>query len=219
MGTDLKINVEDTALLVIDAQNAWLHPEGTLGLSGVNMTLLTSIVAPLRRLIQACKACGIPDIWTVQVNFDVDRARALHRITHHTLKRARVACLRGSWDAEIVEELKPLLDARSHVIEKHRFSAFYGTRLEVLLRMLGRNTLLICGATTNACVDSTVRDAYMRDYDVIIVRDCVGGVNREWHEVAISVWQQYFGFVGSLDQVLSLLPVPQLPPDNGTLQK
>lgn len=204
---DLQINPHETALLVIDAQNAFLHPQGTLGISGVDLSLLTSIVEPIRHLVTACRAAGIPDIWSLQHHLAEDRTRALHRIVPHTQKRARIAALAGTWDAEIVDELKPLLDARSHVITKHKFSVFYGTRLEVLLRILGRHTLLITGSTTNACVDTTIREAYMRDYDLIIVRDCVGGINRQWHETALAVWAQYCGVVVSHEEVLAALAV------------
>lgn len=205
---DFELNPQDTALLVIDMQNAFCHPDGTLGLSGVDMTLLSGAVEPVRRLIEACKASGIPDLWSIQHHLPDDRTRELHKIVPHTLKRARVACLPGSWDAEIVDELKPLFDQRSHLIEKHKFSVFYNTRLEVLLRILGRRTLLIAGSTTNACVDTTVREAYMRDYDVVVVRECVAGVRRDWHGMALAVWEKYVGAVAGLDEVLAKLAAP-----------
>jgi len=202
---DLRIDVKDAALLIIDAQNAFLHPQGTLGISGADMSLLTTVAGSIKRLVTTCKALGIPDIWSLQHHFAEDHTRARHKITSHTQKRARIAAVAGTWDAEIADELKPLIDARSHVIEKHKFSVFYGTRLEVLLRILGRNTLLITGATTNACVDTTIREAYMRDYDLVIVRECIAGVNRQWHEVALAVWQQYCGVVVALDDLLAAL--------------
>ncbi|HLI88969.1 MAG TPA: isochorismatase family cysteine hydrolase [Ktedonobacteraceae bacterium] len=203
---NLQIDPQETAVLVIDVQNAFCHPQGTLGISGADLSMLTACIDPIYRLVEACKARGIPDIWTIQHHFVEDHTRALHKITPHTQKRARIACQPGTWDAEIVEELKPLIDERSHLIEKHKFSAFYGTRLEVLLRILGRRTLLIAGTTTNACVDTTVREAYMRDYDLLIVSDCVAGVNRAWHEMALAVWERYVGAVITLDEALAALP-------------
>jgi len=202
---DYSLDVSDTALLVIDAQNAFLHPEGTLGISGVDMAPLTAIIPPLRRVIEACKARGIPDIWSVQHHLPGDRTPALHRIQPHTGKRARLACQPGTWDAEVVAELKSYIDDRSHIIQKHKFSVFYNTRLEVLLRILGRRTLIITGSTTNACVDTTVREAYMRDYDLLIVSDCIAGVRRDWHEAALAVWAQYCGLVVTSDRVLAML--------------
>ena len=62
------------------------------------------------------------------------------------------------------------------VVRKHRFGAFYETRLETLLGMLGVRTLFITGVTLNACVETTIREAYLRDYDVVAVTDCIAGV-------------------------------------------
>ncbi|HEV8339029.1 MAG TPA: isochorismatase family cysteine hydrolase [bacterium] len=198
-------DVNDTALLVIDAQNAFLHPDGTLGISGVDLSLLTSIIPKLRPLIEACKARGIPDIWSLQYHLPNDQTRGLHRIQPHTEKRARIVCQPGTWDAEIIEDLKPLVDSRSHIIEKHKFSVFYNTRLEVLLRILGRRTLIVSGSTTNACIDTSIREAYMRDYDLLIVSDCIGGVRRDWHEMALAVWAQYCGAVVRSEDLLAML--------------
>jgi len=85
----------------------------------------------------------------------------------------------------------------SHVIRKHRFGGFYETRLQILLEQLGVNTLFITGLTTNACVETTIREAYLRDYDVVAIEDCVSGVRPEWEATAKEVWQQYFGVVCS----------------------
>ncbi|WP_069804991.1 cysteine hydrolase family protein [Thermogemmatispora onikobensis] len=202
---NFQIDPRETALLVIDVQNAFCHPRGTLGLSGVDTGPLAAIIPHIRRLVEVCKVCGIPDIWTIQHHFAEDCTRELHRITPHTQKRARIACQPGTWDAEIVAELQPLIDERSHLIEKHKFSAFYGTRLEVLLRILGRRLLLITGTTTNACIDTTVREAYMRDYDIVVVRECVGGIDPAWHDMALAVWERYIGAVVSLDELLPVI--------------
>jgi len=167
-------------------------------------------VPRIRQLVELCRARGIRDIWTRQLHYPQDAARAAHRIQHHTLKRKRIAFQAGTWDAEIVDELKPLLTPETHVIDKHKWSAFYGTRLEVLLRILGTKLVLVAGGTTNACVESTVRDAFMRDYDVVVVRDCVAGVNQEWHEMALQVWELYVGEVVDLAEIEAQLGTRQI---------
>ena len=78
------------------------------------------------------------------------------------------------------------------VIRKHRFGAFYETRLHLLLEQLGIEVLYVAGLTTNACVETTIREAYLRDYDVVAIEDCIAGVNPEWEESAQKVWNQYF---------------------------
>ena len=94
-----------------------------------------------------------------------------------------------------------LADNPSFVIRKHRFSAFHQTRLESLLGVLGVEALFVVGLTTNACVETTIREAYLYDYDVVAVTDCIAGVNREWEAFARSVWQQYFAHLHSSAEV------------------
>jgi ureidoacrylate peracid hydrolase len=68
--------------------------------------------------------------------------------------------------------------------------------------------IIVCGTATNTCVEATVRDAYMRDFDVIIAREGVSGVNAAWHETALQVWDRYFGAVLGVDQIAEALGVP-----------
>lgn len=182
-----------SALLVIDLQNAFIHDKGTLGISGVDTQRLSAIVPVLADLIPRCQAAGIPVIWTVQEHFAVDASRAHKKLAGHTSRRKQVSALAGTWDEEIVEELKPLAAVNpAYVIRKHRFGAFYETRLEMMLKMLGTRTLFVAGTTANACVETSIREAYLRDYDVVALNDCISGVNAEWEETAKKVWKQYF---------------------------
>lgn len=182
-----------SALLVIDLQNAFIHEKGTLGISGVNTARLSAIVPVLADLIPRCHAAGIPVIWTVQQHFAVDASRAKKKLAGHTSRRKQVSALAGTWDEEIVDELKQLSKFNpSYVIQKHRFGAFYETRLEMMLKMLGTRTLFVAGTTTNACVETSIREAYLRDYDVVALDDCISGVNNEWEATGKQVWKQYF---------------------------
>jgi nicotinamidase-related amidase/catechol 2,3-dioxygenase-like lactoylglutathione lyase family enzyme len=194
-----------TALLVIDMQNAFCHAEGTLGVSGVDVEPARQAIPAVARLVESCKAADIPVLWSRQVHFETDAGRARKRLPSHTQKRARVSALAGTWDAELVDELAPLADDASLVFTKHRFGCFYETRLEALLRMLGTEALLVCGATANACVETTLREAYLRDYDVVAVTDCIAAVRPEWEPVAHAVWAQYFGVLATSDEVVSWL--------------
>jgi ureidoacrylate peracid hydrolase len=200
-----ELDVRATALLVIDMQNAFCHPEGTLGISGVDVEPAQAIIKPVRRLIERAQTARVPVVWTVQEHFERDESRAKKRLVSHTSKRARVAALSGTWDAELVDELKPLATEPSMIITKHRFGAFHQTRLEMVLRMLGVDALLVTGATTNACVETSIREAYLRDFDVIAVTDCIAGVRSEWTPTAHSVWAQYFAELATSEEVLEWL--------------
>ena len=187
------LELKTSALLVIDMQNAFVHDRGTLGVSGVNTKRLAAIVPAVKALVGRCQAGGMPVIWTVQEHFQADASRARKKLAAHTSKRKQVSALAGSWDGAIIDELKALAEINpSMVVRKHRFGAFYATRLEQLLRMLGTQTLFVTGTTTNACVETTIREAYLRDYDVVAVTDCISGVNEEWEQTAQKVWAQYF---------------------------
>lgn len=186
------LDIRKTALVVVDMQNAFCHKEGTLGISGVNTDHLNSVVTPLRALVRRCQAVNIPVLWTLQEHFPVDHRRERKRLPSHTAKRKRVAALVGTWDAEIIDELKEFANNPTFIIRKHRFGAFHETRMHVVLEMLGVDALFVAGLTTNACVETTIREAYLRDYDVVGVTDCIAGVNPQWEAPALEVWHQYF---------------------------
>ncbi|MFN8221895.1 MAG: isochorismatase family protein [Gaiellales bacterium] len=204
-----------TALLVIDMQNAFCHPEGTLGISGVEVAPATAAIPVVAGLVTSCRDAGVPVLWSRQVHLPDDAGRARKRLAAHTAKRARVSALSGTWDAQLVDELAPLATDPDLVFTKHRFGCFYETRLEALLRMLGTEALLVCGATANACVETTLREAYLRDYDVVAVTDAIAAVRPEWEPVAHAVWGQYFGILTTAAEVGAWLSRPIAPRANG----
>jgi ureidoacrylate peracid hydrolase len=200
-----KIDIGTAALLVVDMQNAFCHPEGTLGSDGADVSTIQAMISPLTTVIRACQSVGLQDLWSIQEHYASDAARSRHRLRPHTLKRFRVPSVRGTWDAQIVDELQPLVTERSEVFTKNRFGCFYNTQLEVLLRMHGKDTLIVTGVDTNVCVETTVREAYMRDFDVIVLEDCVGGTHHDWHRVALEVWDRYIGAVIASTDLLALI--------------
>jgi ureidoacrylate peracid hydrolase len=206
------LELRTSALLVIDMQNAFMHEKGTLGISGVDTKRLAAIVPAVKALVERCRAAGMPVIWTVQEHFQADAVRSRKKLAAHTAKRKQISALAGTWDEEIIGELKELaaIDS-SMVVRKHRFGAFYATRLEQLLRMLGTQTLFVTGTTTNACVETTIREAYLRDYDVVAVTDCISGVNAEWEQTALKVWGQYFCGIADSSAVAAWLDAQRKP--------
>ncbi len=187
------LDIKKSALVVIDLQNAFCHKDGTLGRSGVDTDRLGAVIPNLRRVIETCQGAGMPVLWTVQEHFETDNRRARKRLPSHTSKRKGVSALSGTWDAAIVDELADLATEPSFIIRKHRFGGFYETRLDIVLEMLGVDALFVTGLTANACVETTIREAYLRDYDVVGIGDCISGVNADWEQTAEEVWRQYFG--------------------------
>ena len=214
MNLDL-LDIRKTALMVVDMQNAFCHKEGTLGISGVDTDHLRSVVEPLRTLVKRCQAVNMPVLWTLQEHFPVDHRRGRKRLPTHTSKRKRVSALVGTWDAEIIDEFKDLVTNPTFVIRKHRYGGFHDTRMHIVLEMLGVDALLITGVTTNACVETTIREAYLRDYDVVGVTDCIAGVNPKWEASAIEVWHQYFAETCSSADVYGWIERQLAPQVNG----
>jgi ureidoacrylate peracid hydrolase len=202
MSLDL-LDLRSAALIVVDLQNAFCHKDGTLGRSGVDTARLSSVIRPVRALVERCARAGMPVLWTVQEHFELDRRRGRKRLPSHTSKRKGISALAGTWDAAIVDELADVVTNPSFVIRKHRFGGFYETRLDIVLEMLGAQALFITGLTSNACVETTIREAYLRDYDVIGVRDCIAAVNPEWAGLAREVWEQYFAITCESSEVMA----------------
>jgi len=199
------VRKSNAALIVIDPQNAFIHPDGTLGISGVNVEPAQRTVPVIRRLVERFKAAGLPVIWTRQVHIDPDASRARKVLGSHTQKRKRVSALANTWDSEFVEELAPLADDPTYVIVKHRFGAFYETRLDALLAMLGTRTLFVTGVTANACVETTLREAYLRDYDTVAITDAIAAVRSEWTDTTLAVWAHYLTTLSNEEEVTAWL--------------
>jgi len=205
------LDCRKSALVVVDLQNGFCHPEGTLGRSGLDTTRLRSVIPALRMVIERCRAADIPVIWTLQEHFEHDAKRQRKKLEPHTAKRKGIVALAGTWDAAIIDELADLADTPSLIVRKHRFGGFHETRMNQLLEMLGVETVFITGLTTNACVETTIREAYLRDYDVVAIEDCIAGVRPAWEEIAREVWQQYFGITCSSAEFSGWLDVQNRP--------
>ena len=202
-----RINPDTTGLLLIDLQNGFLSLEGSLSREGENIEASRRIISPVKRLIEECRKWGIQDFWSMQEHLPEDQARESHRITPHTKKRKVPPALRGTWDAEILDEMKPFINERSEVFRKNRFSCFFQTNFEVLLRSKGIDTLIITGVSTPVCVETTVRAAYMRDFDLLILEDCVGYFDDDAQRASLKVMGFYMGLVLPLEDLLGMFPV------------
>ena len=116
--------------------------------------------------------------------------------------------IRDTWGTDIVIELAP--QAEDIVMYKTRFSGFYGTDLDSVLKTAGITTLIVTGCTTSICVESTVRDAMFRDYSCVVLEDCTAepigaGLQRTNHEASLLVIERLFGWVSDARTVIEAL--------------
>jgi nicotinamidase-related amidase len=174
----------ETALLICDLQNDFLHPEGAYARGGQTAPEIAALPGRIRPLMDALRARGGLVIAT---QFTLVPGRGGEPLISPHLKALR-PFLRagdfapGSWGNATVEALQPV-DA---AVEKVAYSAFYMTRLEWLIRKLGVTRLLACGIVTNGGVASTVRDAHVRDIDTIVLEDGCAAFSPETHRTAIA---------------------------------
>jgi ureidoacrylate peracid hydrolase len=172
------------ALLVVDMQNTFCHPAGAFARLGADVSPLAAVVPAVAALVAAARAAAVPVIFVKHVLRGDYRDGGILFTELKRPVRDAGAIVGGSWEAELVDELRPEPD--DFIVEKRRFSAFYGTDLEVVLSSLRTEALVICGVTTNICVESTARDAAQRNYRTFVVADATAEVDPEKHEHALA---------------------------------
>lgn len=207
MAIDFPIVPDETALLVIDMQNGFAHPQGTLGQAGLDISQTRAIIPRIAELVELCRAAGLRIWWSQQEHYPDDRARQARRIPSHLDRGGRrlVLCSKGSWDAELVDELRPLLRPEDNVVKKHRASCFYSTTFEAELRIHGIRMLIVTGTTASFCVESTIRDAYMRDLDVVVPADCISDTDQDAYRAVLKNVDRFFGRSTTLDELRRVL--------------
>jgi ureidoacrylate peracid hydrolase len=186
------LNRDKAALMVVDMQNFFLDPNSpTFTCGGL------AILPNIKKMIAAFRNAGRPVIYTKHVHHP-DRIDA--GIMGWWWEGM---CIEGSPESEVHSEIAPA--AGEKVVLKHRYSAFYNTDLETILRCLKIEDLVITGIMTNMCCESTARDAYYRDYRVFFPADATGSINEEMH--LASLLNLAFGFadITTADGILSQL--------------
>ena len=204
--------VQEAALVVIDMQKGFLDDDSGFGRAIGDISRQQSIIPGVRELVGVCREAGMPVLWSRQVHFRDDQTRSRRHFPTHLQKRGIEAVLYGTDEVEIVESLQDSVAPEDHVFVKHRASCFYNTTLETKLRMMGVQVVVICGINSNYCVDSTVRDAYFREFDVLLVKDCVSGTFDDLTEAFIKNFDIYFGLSLTVDELraeLTELGAPQ----------
>ncbi len=188
----MKLKKENSALLVIDMQKFFLDPNSPSFTCG-GMAILPN----LKKLIASFRKAGRPVIYTCHVH-------------HPDFIDAGImkwwwegACLEGTPESLVHDDIAPL--EREKVIFKHRYSAFYNTDLETILRCLKIEDLVISGIMTNMCCESTARDAYYRDLKVHFLADATGSVNEEMHLASLLNLAFGFAYVTTAENIIGQL--------------
>ncbi|MFC7239470.1 cysteine hydrolase family protein [Saliphagus sp. GCM10025317] len=174
-----------TAVVVVDMQNGFCHPDGALYAPGSE-----SVIEPIATLVERAREAGSRIVYTRDVHppeqFDDNHY-------YDEFDRWGEHVLEGSWEAELVDEL----DVRDEdlVVEKHTYDAFHETQLDGWLSARGIKDLVICGTLANVCVLHTGGSAGLRDYRPLMVSDCIGALEDDHHEYALEHADWLFGEV------------------------
>ena len=225
----ISIDAAQTAVIVVDMQNDFGAEGGMFHLAGIDISMIRAAVAPTAKVLTAARNEGIKIIY-LKMAFKPDLSdagpsdsplftRGLKRFRFGTRVKAPNGAdsrifIRDTWNTDILSELTPR--AQDIVLYKNRFSGFYETELDSMLKQLGIKYLIFTGCTTSVCVESTIRDARFRDYLPVVLADCtaepVGNdLPRSNHEASIYLIEKSFGWVSSSnDFIKGLKRVPSL---------
>ncbi|KAF2169783.1 hypothetical protein M409DRAFT_52284 [Zasmidium cellare ATCC 36951] len=191
------------ALLVVDMQNAFCHKQGSFAKMGMQSDP-TAIIPQINNLRSAFRAANIP-VFFLRTGYNADYSDRRSRSRGDSVEKLQ-GLLRGSWDAEILEELTPQSD--EHVVEKTRNSGFLRTSLESILKERRVNHLVLTGVGTDVCVESTARDAYQLDFAVTTVSDATGTCNEPDHLAALHALRMFGGTASTAEVIEALQKLP-----------
>ena len=196
-----KVDPSCAAVMVIDMQNDFCSEGGFLDQLGVELGPIQAIVPTIRRLLESAREHGVT---VLHAYYDGDPrfflAPMLERLERKN--EAEPYCVPGTWGIEIVQDLKP--EDGELVIGKHRYSAFFGTDLDMHLKANGIKTLILCGTATNNCVDGTGRDAFYNGYYVVLPSDASAAPTDELHRATLQTADHAYGVVASTDEIVSI---------------
>src|SRR5712671_1165190 len=219
----ISIDPAKTAVIVVDMQNEFGSKGGMFDRAGIDISGIQKAISPTARVLAFARRAGIRIVY-LKMGYrpdlsDLGAPDAPNRVRHLELlgvgktiktphgKDERVL-IRDTWGTDIVEELKPQSD--DIVMYKHRFSGFYQTELDAVLKRASIKHLIVTGCTTSVCVESTIRDAYFRDYQCVLLTDCTSepignDAPTSNHDASVLVMQILFGWVSTSEQFLKAI--------------
>lgn len=220
----VELDPATTALIVVDMQNDFGSPGGMFDRAGIDITGIQNVVPNVRRVLDGAHAAGITVVY-LKMGYqpdlsDLGSPNAPNRTIHQRFGVGDVVepapgvegrvLVRDTWGTDIVDELTPA--PGDMVLYKTRYSGFFATDLDDRLRAAGIEDIVFTGCTTSVCVESTLRDAFFRDYRCLLLEDCcaeaIGAdAQRTNHEATVDLVQILFGAVAIADRFLAALAV------------
>jgi len=203
-----RVSPSRAAVIVVDIQNDMCHPEGALAKMGTDMRPILDTVANIKVLVDEAHRLSIPVIFT-QLTFDeLTMPPAVRQ--QREKNGDRELCIKGTWGADIFEfEQGP----NDRIVEKHRYDAFFETELDMVLKSLERDSLIITGIASNVCAQATGIGGYQRGYYVTFLADCTSTYSDKAHQEALAYADRFLGKVADSSEILEIWremePLPQ----------
>ena len=200
-----KVAPSRVALLIIDMVNDFVDPNGkTAAIANRPLAHARSVIPRQQQLLQAARDADVPIVHvqhTTLLNHQSDSGPWLDARSRATYSVEDI-CVQGTWGQEIIKELAPR--EGEIVVQKYRYSGFAGTNLDLVLRTARRQTLVCCGVSTNACVESTARDAFSLDYYVVIPEDACASWDRSLHDATIKSAASRYASICTVDDLVQI---------------
>jgi len=188
------VDPASSALLVVDMQNDFCHPEGAFAQRGLDISMAQSIIPTLQELMGRAREAGVPVIIIRVVRGQHTGWPALNRVSQVAYGPDFIPVfVEGTWGAELAHGFEP--QPGDIQLDKNRYGAFTGTNLDLILQNKSVETLIVTGGATNVCVESTVREAFMLGYNIVMVEDACAATTRAFHEATLATARLWFGRV------------------------
>ncbi|HEY5722159.1 MAG TPA: pyrimidine utilization protein B [Allosphingosinicella sp.] len=204
----VRVSADETAVIVIDMQNAYASPGGYLDLAGFDISGAQGVIAQTAKVLETARAAGMTVVY-FQNGWDSDYVEAggpgspnWHKSNALKTMRKRPELhgkllARGGWDYDLVEALEP--QPGDIVLPKTRYSGFYNSQLDSVLRSRGIRNIVLVGIATNVCVESTLRDGFFLEYFGIMLEDATHQAGPEFvQKAAVYNVETFFGWVSTV---------------------
>lgn len=199
-----KVRPQHCAILIVDMQNDFCAEGGAMHREGRDVTLVKQMVPRLAQLITVARAAKVPLVWIRNV-YNTGPNWYLSETWLEQAERRRngayltiPVCEPNAWNGDFYE-VRPEPD--EVIVTKHRYGAFESTDLDLVLRSKGIRTVIMTGVATNVCVETTARQAFLRDYYVVFSNDCTATYSQAAHDMTLENIDAFFGQVASAAEI------------------
>jgi ureidoacrylate peracid hydrolase len=211
----IAINPHETAVIVVDMQNAYASKGGYLDILGVDLSGIPAVVESIQRIIATSRHAGMQIVflqngWSASLH-EAGSPASPHwhksnamRLMRENADLAGKLTIKGTWDYDFIDAIQP--QPEDYIVQKPRYSGFFGTNLDMFLRGKGIRNLVFAGVATNVCVESTLRDAFFLEYFAIALADATLHIGSPAiQEATLFNVEKFFGWVTTTQDYLMAL--------------